>query len=185
MPFAYQIHKQDAAYFLTMTAVEWVEVLSRREAKQLICDSLNHCIEQKGLEVFAYVIMSNHLHLVVRARQGNLSDIVRDFKKYTSSALIRMLRQPGESRREWLVPLLEKGGNRQKKMSRHQLWQYNNHAEEVFSSQFARIKINYIHQNPVKAGLVDRATNYIFSSARDYAGIPGPVKVTVLDRHQL
>jgi len=80
VPFAYQIHKQDAVYFLTMTAVEWVEVLSRREAKQLICDSLNHCIEQKGLEVFAYVIMSNHLHLVVRARQGNLSDIVRDFR---------------------------------------------------------------------------------------------------------
>lgn len=79
MPFAYQIHKQDAAYFLKMEAIEWVEVLSRRVAKQLICDSLNHCIEQKGLEVFAYVIMSNHLHLVVRARQDNLSDIVRDF----------------------------------------------------------------------------------------------------------
>ena len=96
-----------------------------------------------------------------------------------------MLRQPGESRREWLVPLLEKGGNRQKKKSRHQLWQYNNHAEVVFSRSFTRIKINYIHQNPVEAGLVDRATNYIFSNARDYAGIPGPVKVTVLDRHQL
>jgi hypothetical protein len=66
---------------------------------------------------------------------------------------------------------------------RHQPWQYNNHAEEIYSSRFTRIKINYIHQNPVNAGLVDRAINYMYSSARDDTGIPGPVKVTVLDLH--
>ena len=58
MPYAYQIHKQESAYFLTMTAVEWVDALMRREHKQIICESLNYCVDKKGLEIFAYVSMT-------------------------------------------------------------------------------------------------------------------------------
>ena len=84
--------KPDSAYFLTPAAVEWVDAFMRREHKQILCDSLNYCIDVKGLEIFAYVIMSSHMHMIARAKEGNLSDIVRDFKKFMSAMLIKDFR---------------------------------------------------------------------------------------------
>lgn len=185
MPHAYQIHKQDAAYFLTLTAVEWLDVFMRREQKLVLCDSLNYCIDKKGLEVFAYVIMSTHMHMIVRSKFDNLSDIIRDFKKYTSSRIIKELQTENESRKEWMMEVISKGGPKQKKKSKHQLWQYNNHAVEVFSPKFIMSKIRYIHNNPIEAGLCDRPEDYLFSSARDYADNSSPVKVTMLELHSL
>ena len=85
MSYAYQIHKQDAAYFLTLTEVEWADTFMWREHKQILCDSLNYCVDVKGLEIFAYVIMSSYMHINASAKEGNLSDIIWDFKKFTSA----------------------------------------------------------------------------------------------------
>ncbi len=185
MPYAYQIHKQEAAYFLTMTAVEWVDALMRREHKQIICDSLNYCVDKKGLEIFAYVIMSSHLHMIARAKNFDLSNIVRDFKKFTSSMLIKDFKTTTESRKDWVLEIFSAGGAKQKKKSTHQVWQYNNHAEEVYSPKFTLSKIQYIHNNPVEAGLVGRPEDYLYSSAQDYSGQIGPVKVSVINLHSL
>ena len=124
MSYAYQIHKQDAAYFLTPTAVEWADAFMRREHKQIICDSLNYCVDVKRLEIFAYVIMSSHMHMIARAKEGNLSDIIRDFKKFTSAMLIKDFRTSTESRSGWMLDLFKAGGEKQKKKSSMQLWQY-------------------------------------------------------------
>ena len=71
MSYAYQIHKQDEAYFfLTLTAVEWADAFMRRERKQILCDSLNHCVDEKGLEIFAYVIMSSHMQMFARVKES-------------------------------------------------------------------------------------------------------------------
>ena len=145
MSYAYQIHKQDAAYFLTLTAVEWVDAFMRREHKQILCDSLNYCIDQKGLEVFAYVIMASHMHMIARAKNNNLSNVIRDFKKFTSAMLLNDIKEGNESRKEWLLEIFKKGGSKQKKKSDNQVWQYNNHAEETYSSKFMLSKIRYIH----------------------------------------
>ncbi len=185
MSHAFQIHKQDAAYFLTLTAVEWADAFIRREHKQIICDSLNYCVDHKGLEIFAYVIMSSHMHIIARAKNGNLSDIIRDFKKFTSTMLVKDLRSVTESRREWMLDLFKAGGKKQKKKSAMQVWQYNNHAMEVFSPKFTLSKILYIHNNPVEAGIVGRAEDYLFSSAQDYSGQQGPVKISVINLHNL
>lgn len=185
MPHAYQIHKQEAAYFLTMTAVEWADVLMRREHKQIICDSLNYCIDKKGLEIFAYVIMSSHLHMIARAMNCDLSNIVRDFKKFTSSMLIKDFKTTTESRKDWMLEIFNTGGSKQNKKSTNQVWQYNNHAEEVYSPKFTLSKIRYIHNNPVEAGLVSRPEDYLFSSAQDYSGQAGPVKVSLINLHSL
>ncbi len=163
MPYAYQIHKQDAAYFLTLTVVEWADAFMRPEHKDLVCKGLNHCVEHKGLEIFAYVIMSSHIHMIARAKNENLSDIIRDFKKYTSSKLIKEIETGRESRRDWLLEIFKRGGKKQKSKSKHQMWQYNNHAEEVYSPSFTLSKILYIHQNPVEAGLVSRPEHYNYS----------------------
>ena len=185
MPHAFQIHKQDAAYFMTLTVVEWVDAFMRREHKEILSNSLNHCIEKKGFEIFAYVIMSSHLHMIARTKDENLSDIMRDIKKFTSGVLLKDYRTSKESRKDWMLDIFKKGGTKQKKKSKNQLWQYNNHAEEVYSTKFTLTKIKYIHNNPVEAGLVSRPEDYFYSSARDYAGMNGPVKVSVINLHNL
>ena len=79
-------------YYLTLTVEEWIDVFSRPAYKHIIIDSLNYCIISKGLEVYCWCLMSNHLHLIARAKEdGNLSDILRDFKKFTSKTLFATL----------------------------------------------------------------------------------------------
>ena len=185
MSHAYQIHKQDAAYFLTLTAVEWADAFMRKEHKQILCDSLNYCVDVKGLEIFAYVIMSSHMHMIARAKEGNLSDIIRDFKKFTSGMLIKDFRTVTESRSSWMLDLFKAGGQKQKKKSSMQLWQYNNHAMEVHSPKFTLSKILYIHNNPVEGSLVTSAGEYLFSSSQDYSRQKGPVIDSVINLHNL
>lgn len=85
----YFIRNENEVYFITSTIVEWVDVFTRPVYKQIIVDSLQYCQESKGLDVYAWVLMSNHLHAIVSAREGyQLSDILRDFKKYTSKRII-------------------------------------------------------------------------------------------------
>ena len=111
------MHKQDAAYFMTLTTVEWLDVFIRNEYKKLICDCLNYCIDEKGLELYCYVIMSSHIHLIARAKNNNLSNIMRDFKKYTSGVLMDKIRLGPESRKSWMLKLFEEGGKIQKMKS--------------------------------------------------------------------
>jgi hypothetical protein len=89
-------------------------------------------------------------------------------------------RKNNESRKDWMLDIFKKGGTKQKNKSNNQLWQYNNHAEEVYSPKFTLTKIKYFHNNPVEAGLVSRPEDYFYSSARDYAGMNGPIKVSVI-----
>ena len=79
-------------------------MFTRKEYKVVIADSLNYCIENKGLEVFAWCLMSNHIHLVCRAKEGfRISDIIRDFKKFTAKIILKMIEKEPESRKEWLI----------------------------------------------------------------------------------
>jgi putative transposase len=94
---------QGYAYYLTLTIEEWIDIFSRPVYKHLIVDSLNYCIENKGLEIYCWCLMSNHLHLIASAKEeGNLSDILRDFKKFTSKAIITAIKEVPESRRDCL-----------------------------------------------------------------------------------
>ncbi len=185
MSEGFQIYKQDAAYFLTFTVVGWVDIFSRDEYKQLICESLNYCTENKGLEIFAYVIMSNHIHLFARAKEGNLSDIIRDFKKFTSGKLLSLIRKGRESRKEWMLHLFRKAAACRPEKSTMQIWQYDNHPIEIYSVKWTREKIQYIHFNPVEQGLIARPEDYRYSSAFDYSGGRGHVSISLINLHNL
>ena len=115
MPSGYQIKSQESAYYLTFQIVFWIDIFSRKVYRDIIIESLRHCQQHKGLGVFAYVIMSNHVHLLVRAENGNLSDIVRDFKKFTSKEIIKAIENGTESRKEWMLKLFQYAAKRQKK----------------------------------------------------------------------
>jgi len=166
------------AYYLTLTIEEWIDVFSRPVYKHIIVDSLNYCIANKGLEVYCWCLMSNHLHLVVCASEdGNLSDILRDFKKFTSKAIIEAIKEHPESRRDWMLNLFLYAGKNNKKIKYYKVWQDGNDAQEIHTTAFLDEKMNYIHNNPVKVELVGRPEDYLYSSALDYAGEKGLVEI--------
>lgn len=109
MPHACQIHKQEGACFMTLTTVEWVDLVIREKYKQMICESLNYCMKKKGLEIFCYVIMTSPIHLITRTKNSELSKVMRDFKKFTSGTLINEIRLGRESRKECLPAWCEAG----------------------------------------------------------------------------
>jgi len=77
----------DAIHFITFTIVDWVDIFTRPAYKNLIIESLGYCQQQKGLELYGYCLMTNHLHLLASATEpAKLPDIVRDFKKHTNKS---------------------------------------------------------------------------------------------------
>jgi len=167
----YPITDQHAPYFLTMTVMRWIDLFTRPGYKHIITDSLNYCVGQKGLSIYAWVLMTNHLHLIARVREPNrMSDFLRDFKKYTSKALIRSIQEPGESRQEWLLDAFSFEARRTQRAEEYKVWQDGNHAIQLYTPSFLWQKVHYVHQNPVRQAIVNEPEAYAFSSATDYAG---------------
>ncbi|MFT7157151.1 MAG: putative transposase [Parvicella sp.] len=92
-------------HLITFATVQWVDALSRPLYKDVIVDSMKYCQKEKGLLVYACCIMSNHIHLIALAKEGHsLSDILRDFKKFTSKQLLKEISyNVSESRRDWML----------------------------------------------------------------------------------
>jgi REP element-mobilizing transposase RayT len=177
MPTGYQIKDQSAAYFLTFQVVFWIDLFTRPVYRDVVIESLKYCQNEKGLEIFAFVIMSNHIHIVARSSKNDLSGIVRDFKKYTSKKIIELININGDSRKEWMLRLFRHAAKRQNKNGNYQVWTHENHAIEVYGNAFIQSKVEYIHNNPVRAGIVRRAEDYQYSSAGNYAGQEGLLEI--------
>ncbi len=128
------------------------------------------------------------MHMMVRAKNNNLSDVIRDFKKFSSRKLIETLNSNQEIGNTQLLEIFSTGGSNQKKKSAHQVWQYNNHAEEVYSPNFTLSKIRYIppNWNPiVEAGLVGDLKSIITAVQEIIQALQGPVKVSLINLHNL
>ncbi len=178
----YFIRDQQALYFITPTMINWLDVFIRPEYKYVIVDALNYCVNNKGLNIFAWCLMTSHMHLVVSSNEPHrLSDTLRDFKKFTATTIIKMIKEGPESRRQYLLNQFEDAGLSDKRITKYKFWQESNHAVELdqFKPEITDQKINYIHYNPVEAGIVSYPVDYLFSSARDYADIKGLVKVII------
>lgn len=174
----YFITDQNAVYFLTFTVTDWIDIFTRKEYKFEIVNSLNYCIQNKGLTVFAWCLMSNHLHLVCMANSGfKLSDIIRDFKKFTSKSILKLIEEIPESRKDWLLYRFEFAGKFDNRIKKYKFWQETNHAILLDNNTMLEQRINYTHENPVRALIVAEPQEYLFSSARDYAGEKGYVDV--------
>lgn len=178
-----KIMDQYGMHFCTFTIVQWADIFTRQVYRDIVVDSLNHCIAEKGLQVHAYVFMSNHIHCVLSAAHGNLSGIIRDMKSYTAKLIYVQLREVTESRRGWLDLVCRYAAGGHSRNKDFQVWEHDNHPEEIFSRKFLIQKTNYIHNNPVKAGLVREPEHWLYSSAADYAAGKqvGLVNVSLLD----
>lgn len=171
----YKFHNPEGVYFISFAVQGWVDVFTRNEYKNIIIDNLAYCQKNKGLELFAWCLMTNHLHLIARASEGNtLSNILRDFKKFTSKQVVKAIEDnERESRKEWLLQQFKTADG-------IRFWCRDNRPVELWSNAVIDQKLNYLHQNPVEEGVVFRAEDYVYSSATDYAGQNGLLDILVI-----
>ncbi len=176
----YKTYDKNAAYFITMTIVEWIDIFARNEQKQLIIDSLQYCQKEKGLQIYGWCLMPSHLHLICRAtKEEGISAFLRDFKKFTSKAIVKIVKEEPESQREWILRKFKDACKHLKRKQQYKVWQDNNQAKIIYTNDFFFQKLNYIHNNPVEDMLVKHPEEYMFSSARNYASLDYLLEVIV------
>lgn len=183
MSTKYRILDDQVPHFLTLTVVEWIDLFSRKVYKDIFMESLGFCIKNKGLVLHAFVIMTNHVHLIASSEEGiKLTNVIRDLKRFTAGRIYETVKaEPDESRRNWLRWLLESQGERSSSNVYYKVWVHENHPVMLDTNAMIDQKLDYLHQNPVKAGICYTAEDYVYSSAANYAGEPGIVDVVFLD----
>ena len=169
MSSKYKIGEDAIPHFVTFTVVGWIDVFSREMYKEKMLESLNFCIQKKGLVVYAWIIMTNHVHLIISSHDNKIADIVRDIKKFTSRQIIELVAQnPKESRKAWMLNIFSFVGKGNKSNTNYQFWKQDYHPVELNTNEILEQRLLYLHENPVRAGLVWEPWHYKYRSAIDY-----------------
>lgn len=170
MSEAYKFVEGDA-HFITFAVVGWVDVFTRRQYAEFLLENLAYCRKNKGLLLYEFVIMPNHVHFVAAAKEGNLGEVMRDFKTYTSKELVKMIAtNPQESRKEWMLRVFHEHGAANPLNVHHQFWQQSNRPIVLDRPERYAQRVQYVRDNPVRAGLVNDAAAYMWSSANEQLG---------------
>ena len=169
MSSKYKVGEDAIAHFVTFSVVGWIDVFSREYYKEIFVNSLKYCQENKGLKLHAWVIMTNHVHLIISSQTSKIEDIVRDLKKYTSKKIIAAIQEnPIESRKEWMMNLFSFAGQNNNNNTEYQFWKQDYHPIELNTAEILKERLDYLHENPVRSGLVWEPWHYKYSSAIDY-----------------
>ncbi len=171
----YRVMHGQYPHFLTATINNWLPIFTRPETMDIVLDSWRFLQQDSHFEIFGYVILENHLHLVARSR--DLGRDVQRFKSYTARELLSYLQAQGATR---LLQMLKFFKRPHKTESTYQVWEEGSHPQIIESETVLRQKLDYIHQNPVKRGYVDLAEHWRYSSARNYAGKEGLIEVCMV-----
>ena len=176
----YGIFDQSRLYFVTCTIVRWIRIFEVEEHCRIFLDSIEYRQENKGLEVYAWCIMPNHIHMIVgTCGIMKLEDIIRDLKSYSS----RQIRMALENRSKFDLSAEDKlrvfirTGTKNNKNKKFQLWEQPYHAVELSTNNMMDQRLAYIHNNPVKAGIVTEPESWKWSSAIDYYGGKGLLNI--------
>jgi len=152
-------------YFVTFTIVEWIPLFTKSKYCDIVIKNLEFYRKNQGLKVHYLVIMPDHVHLILSS-QNNLSDTVRNMKSYMARELIDNLKF---DKRKWVLNSFKYYKKKSKLESQYQLWQEGSHPEMITFEKMLVQKIEYLHFNPVKIGLVREPEDWIYSSASYYA----------------
>lgn len=156
-------------HFITFSVVGWVDVFSRNVYKDIFVNSLEYCQQNKGLILHAWIIMTNHVHLIISTKTNTISDLVRDIKKFSSKKIILTIYESNEeSRKEWMLNLFRFAGAGNSNNKEYQFWKQDYHPIELSDTHRCEQRLKYLHENPVRSGLVWEPWHYKYSSAIDY-----------------
>jgi len=175
-----KIINQSATHLLNFGIMGGIDIFSRQRYRDIVVESMQFCRRNKQLKIGAYVIMSSQIDTIWTALNNNLSDIIRDFKTFTSKAITETIASESRSRRDWLWYMFNYYANRTNANENFKVWTGDNQPEEIHSQPGMQDKLDYIHQKPVRAGLVAEPSHYLYSSARDYEGMKGLMEIDIL-----
>ena len=180
----YKFYNPSGIYFISFATVYWIDVFVREDYCSLLTGNLDYCRKNKGMILYAWPRcfgVSNHVHVIFRAENENPDELIGGFKSYTSRELVRMISDnPEESRKDWLLPLMERAGNSKSNVKNRQFWQHGSHPIELWSTTVIQEKIDYIHRNPIEAGFVLNEVDCKYSSARSYMDDSGVIEIDKL-----
>jgi putative transposase len=155
------VYSKDHPEFLTVTCLEWKYLLAEDRFKDIIIESLTYLTKAKRINVYGFVIMSNHFHLIWQMMgEHKREDVQRDFLKYTGQRILKKLQG---SQPKLAAELVVNAKDR-----KHQVWERNSLGIPLWTPEVFFQKLDYIHNNPVKAGLCKFKEDYKYSSARFY-----------------
>jgi REP element-mobilizing transposase RayT len=185
MSTKYKFDDKDGVYFVTSTVVDWVDVFTRDIYRNILLDSIRFCQKNQGLQLHAWVLMPNHFHLICSfINNANPGMVIKNIKSFTAMKIIdAIINNEIESRREWMLDLFEKNGQKMKSNFRFQFWQHENHPILLTNKEMYKQRITYLHENPERAGFVIQPQDWKYSSAIDYytAGGRGLLELVRLD----
>jgi len=168
----YNVYEVKAPHFITCTILHWIPIFTRTQTTDIIFASLKYLQKNDNLKIHAYVILENHLHMIVKS-----DDIVKSmarFKSFTAREIINYLKKENAKS---ILDQLAFYKKAHKKENEFQLWQEGIQAKEILGEQMMKVKMEYIHNNPVERGYVDDGVHWRYSSARDYEGFDGLIVV--------
>jgi REP element-mobilizing transposase RayT len=153
-------------YIITTTIVEWQDVFVSIPMFEALVDSLKYCSTHKGLHLHGYVIMPNHAHYIISSEPSErISEIMRDFNRFTSQQLTALL---DEGQKINILKVFQKAAEEEKRGNRYKVWQEGFHPIAIDTIDLYQQKLDYLHDNPVRKGFVERAEHWKYSSARNY-----------------
>jgi putative transposase len=170
MSSKYKFINKEGIYFTTSTVVGWVDVFTRDLYRDILPDSLKFCQTKQGLIIHAWVLMPNHLHMICSFKEElSGGQVLRNMKSFTAEKLIEAIaNNKQESRKEWMLDIFKKEGTQSSSNNKLKFWEHENHPELLSSGFLYDQKLNYLHENPVRAGFVTEAWHWKYSSAIDY-----------------
>lgn len=174
----YKFYNKEGLYFVSFATVYWIDVFVREQYFEKLVESLDYCRIEKGMEIYCWCIMPSHVHLIFKAKENNPGELLKSFKTYTSKALQKAIEEHGqESRKDWLLWLMKRAGEKNSNITNRQFWQQNNKPIELWSEEVIDQKVDYIHNNPILSGFVLEAHHWKYSSAIDYSGGKGVLNI--------
>ena len=172
----YRFEDGRGLYLVTSSIIEFIPVFISQQYCQIITNSFEYCRNNKEVEIIAYVVMPNHFHALIYSE--DLSGKVRSIKRYTAKQIIK---QAESDKKEWLLNQFQYYKKDYKTNSSHQVWQEGAHPQLMQNLDMVEQKINYIHHNPVRNGLVQEPDDWVYSSASNYSDNKGIIEIDKIE----
>jgi len=172
---------EHGCYYLTFNVTDWTDIFVKPVFKQIIAESLNYFVDRKGLLVYGWCLMTNHLHLIARASKDfSLTPLATEYKEFTSKIILQDIDAEPDVRKNWILKNFSDRSRLLRLTDKFQVWQSNINPVYIDPENIDVLNehLDYIHNQPVRDRIVVNPEDYLYSSARDYAGLKGLVAIS-------